>query len=139
MDPETLAQRIDAIRIVDSEPERPVGVDPAAVWRVPVGTIYVVDQAELAVVRLANNAHAESPGLLGMEDYLPEPEPEPLACPMCTNRAELTVQGRWGDPATLICPCGHQWPLAPDEPAWSARQLQHTICQSVAENGVPGA
>ncbi|MFI2189103.1 transposase [Streptomyces sioyaensis] len=73
--------KIDAISIFDSEPERPASVDPAAVWRVPVGTVYVVDQAELDVVRLANETHAESPGVLGMEDCLPEPEPypEPLA------------------------------------------------------------
>ncbi|WP_159395072.1 hypothetical protein [Streptomyces sp. 2323.1] len=133
-----IVERIAAINFSEPEPERPAGVDPADTWRVPVGVIYVADHREIDIVRTINETHAESPGLLGLVDYRPEPEPVPLACPQCGVAEELTLEGRWGGPATVICPCGHQWPLIADNPAWSARQMQRAILRTIQDNGLPG-
>ncbi|MFD5734379.1 hypothetical protein ACFWIY_16285 [Streptomyces sioyaensis] len=139
MDMGHLAERISAIDISTPDPEPPAGTAPEAVWRVPVGVINIVSHAEIDLVRSVNDLHAESPGVLGLDAYLPEPAGEPLACPACQNSAELTLQGRWGDPATVLCQCGHAWPLAPSDEPGSTDALKRAIWRSVEENGMPPA
>lgn len=129
-----IARRIDSIEVADRlppEPERPRGLDPSAVYRVQIGTINV--RRAVQIPTADSVLHAMLDG-----DYVTEWITEPLACPLCQIDGELTLQGRWGAPATVLCPCGYQWPLAPSHSQWSARQLQAALVNSAAQNnGLP--
>lgn len=115
------------------EPDPPAGLAPDAVLQVQIGTINLRHHDELAAE--INRLHAEHPGLAMMDDYLDEWSVAPARCPLCSRADELTLRGKWGSPATVLCPNGHIWRLAPDHPQWSARVLQLAVTQSVAEHG----
>ncbi|WP_411140918.1 hypothetical protein [Streptomyces sp. x-80] len=132
MGADVCAMQLDAIKI--ARPERPKCVDSHTVWQVPVeGAIKIRHPDHVA--RGLNDLYADQPGLvLWMDGYLPEWNDEQLACPECGCTTGLTLQGRWGDHATLGCPAGHQWtPTA----HWSAPLLQEAITRSLDEHGAP--
>lgn len=117
------------------EPERPRGVDPNATWTVPIGQILIRQRDEIAAAR--NELHVEQHGVLDMAGYEPEAVDVPLPCPECGVTEELALRGRWGEPATAICPRGHEWMPEPQAPEASVRWMQLAIRASVDQNGLP--
>jgi hypothetical protein len=93
----------------------PEDADPAAMWQVPVGTIAMWRQ---------DQDPDETPGDL-------------VRCPECATTDGLLVCGRWGDAATLLCPCGHEWTPGPSW--WGEWLLRTAIGQTIQEHGLPEA
>lgn len=45
--------------------------------------------------------------------------------PNCNMYSGLAVRGRWGDPAVIVCPHGHEW--EPADRAWATELLQRAL------------
>lgn len=102
----------------------------------PIGSISIRHHDQIAAT--INEVHMEQPGLLMMDDYLPQWTDETITCPSCGTSAEITVQGRWGEPSTFNCPsCNNEWAL--EDEHTSVRLLQHAIVITIERNGVPAA
>ncbi|MFJ9446395.1 hypothetical protein ACIRRH_31730 [Kitasatospora sp. NPDC101235] len=56
-----------------------------------------------------------------------------MNCPSCGGDGDLTVVGRWGEPAQLTCPCGHSW--TPHLPLLSPQALLREIVRQALEAG----
>ncbi|WP_331763904.1 hypothetical protein [Streptomyces cyaneofuscatus] len=121
----------------------PPGLDLRWVWQIPTGVItietYNGAEAEINRVRLTDPSgwDGERPPVTA-EDLARETTVTPVACPACGTTTGLAFRGRWGDPADLICPCGHRWPL-PGGRAYAVGAMTHAIILAIAQQGLPPA
>ncbi|MFF2374859.1 hypothetical protein ACFVUW_10800 [Streptomyces xiamenensis] len=58
-------------------------------------------------------------------DFNPTPFVTTVRCPTCTAEDGMVIRGRWGDPAVITCPHGHQW--EPEDQVWSTTVLQQAL------------
>ncbi|RZF06958.1 hypothetical protein C0R05_18905 [Streptomyces albidoflavus] len=123
----------------------PPGLDLRWVWQIPVGTITIASrvdgEAEINSARLTDPSGRSLP-ITGppvtTEDLARETTTTTIACPVCGTTADLSLRGRWGDPAELLCPCGHQWPV-PGGHAYAIGAMTHAITLAIAQQGLPPA
>jgi hypothetical protein len=112
-----------------SHPERPPGVDPKAMWEVPVGTVLL--RTHNPDAEAINELRLLHPGRLMPPDYRPQLEPawteRALTCPECDSDRELVVTGRWGEPAVVRCLSGHRWTPVSHNPDWGIALLKTAI------------
>lgn len=147
-EPSDIAARIEALPPVTwngpvSPP--PPGLDLRWVWQIPFGTItvdtYTENEAVINEARLTDPSGRALP-ITGppvtAEDLAREMTTTTIACPVCATTADLSLRGRWGDPAELLCPCGHQWPV-PGSRGYAIGAMTHAITLAIAQQGLPPA
>ncbi|KIZ16875.1 hypothetical protein SNA_17980 [Streptomyces natalensis ATCC 27448] len=75
------------------------------------------------------------PGLDSEPLYVTEWIERRMTCRNCRSGTDLSLRGKWGDLATVVCmACDHTWP-APLPPAASVHALQAAIAQSAEKSG----